>query len=233
MHKSVSDKIHVLYSEYKQKGNITMRLSRLFITTEEIPTEEIPDKPIDGKPTLVDWNIVGLALPTFFDWPSSIRVQTFWMYESRRGIRRLPISWKPESFNNGDRGYGGCESPKDYKYHDDPYQRCNNTSCSFDRMKEGKLASIPNVKDLQKCSRCLVVRYCSKECQRKDWKEHKKQCENLSIWRKDQDKIQELTQQFWACSWWAWWAPWVMGEMELHPTWNWWGNSCEQWGMKM
>ncbi|KAF8173754.1 hypothetical protein K438DRAFT_1980637 [Mycena galopus ATCC 62051] len=31
-------------------------------------------------------------------------------------------------------------------------------------------------KDLQICSRCDIVRYCSKECQRKDWPEHKQAC---------------------------------------------------------
>jgi hypothetical protein len=100
-------------------------------------------------------------------------------------------------FSNGKGGYEACESPKDYKYDDDPcHLSCNNASCYFDRIKEGTLDSLPDGADLLICSRCLVVRYCSKECQRKDWKEHKKQCENLSIWRKDQDKIHELAQQF-------------------------------------
>lgn len=29
---------------------------------------------------------------------------------------------------------------------------------------------------LLNCSRCKVVRYCSKGCQREDWKRHKKSC---------------------------------------------------------
>ena len=28
----------------------------------------------------------------------------------------------------------------------------------------------------QRCSRCKQTNYCSKECQRADWKKHKKQC---------------------------------------------------------
>lgn len=31
-------------------------------------------------------------------------------------------------------------------------------------------------KSLLKCSRCLIVKYCYAECQRKDWKAHKKVC---------------------------------------------------------
>jgi hypothetical protein len=116
--------------------------------------------------------------------------------EIYRSIKGDFVEGLDKCLYDGTRGYSVCESPKDYKYDDDPYQSCNNASCFFDRMKEGTLSSIPDTKDLQKCSRCLVVRYCSKECQRKDWKEHKKQCENLSIWRKDQDKIHELAQQF-------------------------------------
>lgn len=30
--------------------------------------------------------------------------------------------------------------------------------------------------DYQSCSRCKVVQYCSKECQKKDWKLHKRVC---------------------------------------------------------
>ena len=29
-----------------------------------------------------------------------------------------------------------------------------------------------------KCSKCLTIQYCSKECQKKDWKVHKKNCKD-------------------------------------------------------
>ncbi|KAH8888508.1 hypothetical protein GQ53DRAFT_653959 [Thozetella sp. PMI_491] len=31
--------------------------------------------------------------------------------------------------------------------------------------------------ELKKCARCLVVKYCSTECQRKDWRKHRMECE--------------------------------------------------------
>jgi hypothetical protein len=30
---------------------------------------------------------------------------------------------------------------------------------------------------LKKCMRCLAVMYCSAECQKKDWKKHRMECE--------------------------------------------------------
>ena len=29
-----------------------------------------------------------------------------------------------------------------------------------------------------KCSKCLTIQYCSKECQKKDWKIHKNNCKD-------------------------------------------------------
>lgn len=43
---------------------------------------------------------------------------------------------------------------------------CHN--CGKDKKEDGK--------ELMKCSRCRIARYCSSECQRGDWKEHKKVC---------------------------------------------------------
>lgn len=62
----------------------------------------------------------------------------------------------------------------------------------FKRMPEGKYAeasrnsvfsnvcatcqSLSKTLSLRKCSQCKSVRYCSVECQRKHWPEHKKEC---------------------------------------------------------
>lgn len=37
---------------------------------------------------------------------------------------------------------------------------------------------------LKKCMRCLKVRYCSAECQKKDWKKHRMECEEAEEYRK-------------------------------------------------
>ena len=36
------------------------------------------------------------------------------------------------------------------------------------------------VKELHKCGQCQVAKYCSKDCQRADWKEHKKYCRHIT-----------------------------------------------------
>ena len=39
--------------------------------------------------------------------------------------------------------------------------------------------------ELKRCAACLVARYCSKECQKKDWKEgHKRGCKAVPIFKK-------------------------------------------------
>ena len=56
------------------------------------------------------------------------------------------------------------------------------------------------VKELQKCGRCLIAKYCSKNCQKADWKEHKKYCRHitklaLDIKAMEEDGIEEKCQK--------------------------------------
>ena len=41
---------------------------------------------------------------------------------------------------------------------------------------------------MKKCSVCKLVRYCSEECQLKDWKEHKKSCKEVAARKKEGGK---------------------------------------------
>uniref|UniRef100_A0A7S2K7D0 MYND-type domain-containing protein n=1 Tax=Leptocylindrus danicus TaxID=163516 RepID=A0A7S2K7D0_9STRA len=79
------------------------------------------------------------------------------------------------------------KSPGDYKSKDGLYFGigCTRNGCysfAYDEMKY--------------CSNCRVVKYCSKECQKADWKKHKMQCKTLAASRKDKQKIQEALRTF-------------------------------------
>jgi hypothetical protein len=50
-----------------------------------------------------------------------------------------------------------------------PHTHCQNLSCS-------KRFSPPPMSETKRCSRCNMVRYCSIQCQKKDWKNHKVWC---------------------------------------------------------
>ena len=39
----------------------------------------------------------------------------------------------------------------------------------------------------KKCAKCYAVAYCSKDCQRENWKAHKKQCAQLAKQKQQQD----------------------------------------------
>ena len=48
-----------------------------------------------------------------------------------------------------------------------PYAACGNASCTNIETE---------VKEFCKCSKCKSIAYCSRECQRKGWKDHKESC---------------------------------------------------------
>lgn len=54
-------------------------------------------------------------------------------------------------------------------------------------------------KESSQCAKCKIINYCSKECQRKDWKGHKKECrEGMSTVNFENEKEQKnnLFQKF-------------------------------------
>lgn len=48
--------------------------------------------------------------------------------------------------------------------------------------------------NLRECSNCGVIKYCSRKCQAKDWKRHKKECATLALLRKDKKKVAKLAR---------------------------------------
>jgi len=45
----------------------------------------------------------------------------------------------------------------------------------------GRADAKPNGGPLKKCARCLAVKYCSAECQKKDWKKHRMECVEMDV----------------------------------------------------
>jgi len=56
-------------------------------------------------------------------------------------------------------------------------ERCRN--CGATESKKGGA--------LKKCMRCLEVRYCSAECQKKDWRKHRMECKEAEVYGMDLD----------------------------------------------
>mmetsp|Transcript_7555 Transcript_7555/g.10845 ORF Transcript_7555/g.10845 Transcript_7555/m.10845 type:complete len:437 (-) Transcript_7555:47-1357(-) len=45
---------------------------------------------------------------------------------------------------------------------------------------------------LSKCSRCMTVRYCTRDCQKKHWKQHKHDCQRLAKDLEEKPKLRKL-----------------------------------------
>ena len=64
---------------------------------------------------------------------------------------------------------------------------CSRAIVTLTRKKDGRTleasckACKKYVKDLKRCGKCGMVYYCSKECQIKDWKDHKEDCKLITM----------------------------------------------------
>jgi hypothetical protein len=108
-------------------------------------------------------------------------------YQTRLEIyRRMEPSYQhglstPYYSYNSIRGFQSAKTPADFEKEDVVFKTCHNGMCCMGTEDNLKL-----------CARCKVVRYCSRECQAKDWPDHKKHCKEMATIRKDKEKMSEI-----------------------------------------
>jgi hypothetical protein len=105
--------------------------------------------------------------------------------EIYRRISPLYHEGLSKSYYHGAKFEDATEIPADYERYDLTEARCH-AGCCWSIPKEG----------LKLCSRCKIVSYCSKECQMKDWPNHKKNCKVLAELRKDKATVSEIAKNF-------------------------------------
>jgi hypothetical protein len=112
-------------------------------------------------------------------------------YQKRLEIyRRMPPLYNEGlsiPYHNGFGGFEFAETPADFKRDDPIHAMCHakGEDCWF----------VPK-EALKLCSRCKIVSYCSRECQLKDWPDHKKHCKVLAELRKDKARVSEIVKNF-------------------------------------
>jgi hypothetical protein len=111
-------------------------------------------------------------------------------YQMRLEIyRRIPPLYNEglsKSYHHGFDAFQDAITPADFE-RDDP----NRVMCRFcTRFCASKGTPF------QLCSRCKTVSYCSRECQEKDFPDHKKHCKVLAELRKDKAKVSEIAKHF-------------------------------------
>lgn len=67
--------------------------------------------------------------------------------------------------------------PRNFEYPNEPKKESEARECNYCHKKESEKDG-KEIK-LKRCSRCKKVYYCSKECQKEDWKTHKKECDKV------------------------------------------------------
>ncbi|VDC03326.1 unnamed protein product [Peniophora sp. CBMAI 1063] len=120
----------------------------------------------DIAPTLVD----DLLRRTVTEWIPVLNILDMGFYRRRipedvyKKLRDAWMTFGSQVMN--------LDEDRERKRHQDAMQKfCSYPACQFYRKE-------PNV-DLSSCSGCGGARYCGKECQRGDWKVHKKTCRKV------------------------------------------------------
>jgi hypothetical protein len=108
-------------------------------------------------------------------------------YQKRLEIYRRMVPLYKEglskTYNKG-RNFDDAKTPADFERYDPIYAMCHVLGC-WNLSREA----------LKLCSRCKIVSYCSRECQVKDWPDHKKNCKVLAELRKDKAKVSEIVKK--------------------------------------
>ena len=78
--------------------------------------------------------------------------------------------------------FEACATPGEYVGEEDVLARCGSRDC--DRHYKDS--------ELEQCSGCHVLLYCSRKCQKADWPRHKEHCKNMAKLRKDKEYVKEL-----------------------------------------
>jgi hypothetical protein len=105
--------------------------------------------------------------------------------ESYRRIAPLHKEGLSKSYQYGFDVFSGANTPADFERYDPTRVMCHLDTCWTFSQKTLKL-----------CSRCKIVSYCSRECQVKDWPDHKRHCKVLAELRKDKAKVSEIIKNF-------------------------------------
>ena len=67
---------------------------------------------------------------------------------------------------------------------------CHGCICSECRVRDGKSYVEETAKNLKRCSGCYIARYCSRECQKRHFKDHKEVCGYVKNLKEIIDKLE-------------------------------------------
>eukprot|EP00594_Rhizosolenia_setigera_P004347 CAMPEP_0178942930 /NCGR_PEP_ID=MMETSP0789-20121207/2283_1 /TAXON_ID=3005 /ORGANISM="Rhizosolenia setigera, Strain CCMP 1694" /LENGTH=473 /DNA_ID=CAMNT_0020622425 /DNA_START=63 /DNA_END=1484 /DNA_ORIENTATION=- len=123
----------------------------------------------------------------------NIDVSKDFKFQKRLEIFRETVEKFPDGLKvayNHEFHLGG--NPRNYvpdKYDNKP-RRCSGPKPGIEKFEWPCMKT----ENLQACSRCKVVLYCSRECQKRHWKEHKLVCAKLAAARKDKEQLLKLAK---------------------------------------